>query len=131
MSEIAFYPADPVSPGKPTATCAACGASVTMGFTDCERLFCDEHSAQAGEDAREFRTCGWCGLPMTDGMTDLEGFYSHEGECFKALMDSEYGTGLWRLNRHEDAPLWDGGYYDHLDDDGAWEDTGVFYTQWD
>ena len=68
---------------------------------------------------------------MTDGMTDLEGFYAHEGGCFRALMDSEYGEGQWRLNRHDGAPLWDGGYYDRLDDDGTWGDTGVFYTQWD
>ena len=74
------------------------------------------------------RICQHCGKPMIDGMTDLVGFYTHEGECFKAEMDSLYGEGMW----HPVDDDGEGGYYviAPKEQGGESEGTGIFYTSW-
>ena len=42
-------------------------------------------------------------------------------------MNKAYGKGKWRGTDEEG---YYGGFYEYLQDDGEWEDTGVFYTEW-
>lgn len=72
------------------------------------------------------RKCAACGKIVDYGMTDLEGFYAHE-ECLPAALDKYYGEGKWL---HEDD--WYGEeHYTHYVGDGEWEDTGIFYTDFE
>ena len=85
------------------------------------------------------RICDYCHRSMTSGMTN-EGngfdaaFRCHE-ECFEEAMNSRYGQGMWRLNPDYAADCSTegeyGGYYDALCESGAWEDTGIYYTEWE
>ena len=42
-------------------------------------------------------------------------------------MDEDYGKGKWRASDEEGEYE---GWYEYLNEDGEWEDTGVFYTEW-
>ena len=75
----------------------------------------------------EIRFCEICGIPMDQGYTtDCGGWYCCE-DCFEGAMDEDYGKGKWR-GTDEDGI--DGGFYEALDEDDEWEDTGVYWTQW-
>lgn len=117
---------------KPIVRCDVCGSKIDdVGYAASEtEHFCEDCHTPADQ---EFRICVHCGLPMVDGMTN-EGnemgadFHCHE-ECFEAAMDDRYGKGEWRKNPSGEEGEY-GGYYDELLEDGTWEDTGIFYTQW-
>ena len=74
----------------------------------------------------EIRFCETCGCPMDYGYTVDDGsFYCCE-ECFEPTMDKTYGKENWRSTEHSGA---NGGYYEYLNN-GEWEDTGIYYTEW-
>lgn len=72
------------------------------------------------------RRCKLCGKLVHDGMMNEEGFYAHE-DCFKVLMDRDYGPGNWRGSKEE---LEYGGFYAVKEGD-SWMDTGIFYTDFE
>lgn len=72
------------------------------------------------------RRCKLCGKLVHDGMMNEEGFYAHE-DCFKVLMDRDYGPGNWRASEEE---LEYGGFYAVKEGD-SWVDTGIFYTDFE
>lgn len=75
----------------------------------------------------EIRFCEECGKPFDKGfMVECGGWYSCEN-CFETAMDNTYGKGQWRSTEEEG---YYGGYYESSHDGGEWEDTGVFYTEW-
>lgn len=77
----------------------------------------------------EIRFCEECGKPMTRGYTtDCGDWYCCE-ECFEDVMNYIYGKGNWR-DTDKEGEL--GGFYQRLSDLGAeeWEDTGIFWTDW-
>ena len=74
----------------------------------------------------EVRFCEECGKPFDRGfMADDGGWYSCE-DCFESAMDKCYGKEKWRPTDTEGSY---GGYYEALDGD-EWEDTSIFYTEW-
>ena len=75
----------------------------------------------------EIRFCRTCGAPIDHGFMECGGeFYSCE-EHFEESMDEVYGKGKWRASEYEGEY---GGFYEFLDHDDEWEDTGIFYTEW-
>lgn len=126
--------------------CAKCGGEIDYSgyfpathtddgiLIEDDKPLCDECGEKLDE-RREFRICDYCGKPMGEGMTN-EGnglgadFHCHEGKCFEEAMNSLYGEGRWRENPSGEEGEY-GGYYDELLENGTWEDTGIFYTQWD
>jgi hypothetical protein len=48
-------------------------------------------------------------------------------DCFEQTMNNDYGINNWRSTEEEGIY---GGYYEHLNNDNEWEDTGIFYTEW-
>ncbi len=79
------------------------------------------------EYGTQIRFCDHCGMPIDEGfMIDDGSFYSCE-DCFESIMDKYYGKDKWRDT--DDEGEW-GGYYEWLKNDGTWEDTGIFWTQW-
>ena len=42
-------------------------------------------------------------------------------------MNTTYGKGKWRPSEEEGE---NGGFYEFQACDGFWEDTGIFYTEW-
>ncbi len=75
----------------------------------------------------EIRFCETCGSPIDQGFTtDESGWYCCE-DCFEKTMDEDYGKGKWRASEDEGI---DGGFYERQDEDGEWEDTGIYYTEW-
>ena len=48
-------------------------------------------------------------------------------ECFEGAMNRDYGEGKWRATNKEGAY---GGFYEYLNDGDEWEDTGIFWTEW-
>lgn len=73
------------------------------------------------------RTCEVCGKPMTAGMTVDSGFYYCCEDCFPKDMDATYGPGNWKAVEDDG---WDG-YYMVRREDGTWEGTGIYYTEWE
>ena len=75
----------------------------------------------------EIRFCETCGTPIDQGFTtDDSGWYCCE-DCFEVTMDEDYGKGNWRPSGDEGE--W-GGYYEWLNEDDEWEDTGIYWTHW-
>lgn len=112
--------------------CDGCGDVIKFSgaMASEDEHFCDECSTPANQ---EFVICVHCGEPMIDGMTNDGGwvtydFNCHE-QCFDAAMDERYGNGRWRENPSGEPGEYNG-YYDELLEDGTWEDTGIFYTEW-
>jgi len=114
------------------AKCDGCGCVIEDwgSYGENGEHFCADCSTQANQ---EFRICVHCGLPLIDGFTN-EGndmgadFHCHQ-ECFESAMNKRYGVGKWKQNGTDDEGEY-GGYYDELLDDGTWEDTGIYYTQY-
>ena len=75
----------------------------------------------------EIRFCEECGRPYDKGYTIDGGFWYCCEDCFNTAMDNRYGIDKWRASQEEGA---DGGWYEYLNRDGVWEDTGVYYTEW-
>lgn len=74
---------------------------------------------------KEIRFCEECGKPYDRGFTAGGDWYCCE-ECFESAMDRDYGRGNWRAAKEEGAY---GGWYETLRD-GRWEDTGIYWTEW-
>lgn len=75
----------------------------------------------------EIRFCEQCGKPYDTGYIAGDGWWYCCEECFESTMDTEYGKGKWRATDKEGEY---GGFYEALNDEGAWEDTSIFWTQW-
>lgn len=75
----------------------------------------------------EVRFCEICGKPYDKGFTAGNGEWYCCEECFEKTMDEDYGKGKWRPSDEEGEYE---GWYEYLNEDGVWEDTGVFYTEW-
>lgn len=73
------------------------------------------------------RFCDVCGKPIQEGYMSDDGCYYSCEDCFEADMDESYGKGKWRATEEEGEY---GGFYEALDDNGKWEDTTIFYTEW-
>ena len=69
------------------------------------------------------RFCDVCGIPY-----DM-GFMAGDGEwyCCQSCFDGE--VEKYGLRETEEEGEW-GGYYEYLNSDGEWEDTGIYYTEW-
>lgn len=75
----------------------------------------------------EVRFCEVCGKPYDAGFIAGDGdWYCCEG-CFEKTMNKDYGKGKWRETDDEGV---NGGFYEYLDDNGKWEDTGIYWTDW-
>lgn len=75
----------------------------------------------------EIRFCEECGKPYDAGfIADCGDWYCCQ-DCFEDAMDKIYGKGKWRASEEEGEY---GGWYEYLNDDDAWEDTSIFYTEW-
>ena len=75
----------------------------------------------------EMRFCEECGKPYDAGYTAGDGEWYLCVDCFEPMMDEAFGKGKWRPTDKEGRY---GGFYENLNDDGEWEDTGAFYTEW-
>ena len=75
----------------------------------------------------EIRFCDECGKPFGEGFMMEDGCWYICDDCFEAAMNAEYGEGKWRATDEEGAY---GGFYEHLNDGDEWEDTGIFWTEW-
>lgn len=75
----------------------------------------------------EVRFCEECGKPYDAGYIAGDGDWYCCEDCFKGVMDRDYGEEKWRGTDEEGCY---GGYYEYLQDDGEWEDTGIYYTEW-
>jgi len=116
--------------------CTICGTKISNGWvrgafnesspvTKTSSLLCDD-CATGIEVKHEFRICDHCGLPMDAGMTDLVSFYAH-ASCFEDAMNARFVQ--WRQSEHEGMR---GGYYEYRNEsNGTWQDTGIFYTEWE
>lgn len=74
----------------------------------------------------EIRFCEECGKPYDKGFMAGDGDWYCCEECFDSVMNETYGKGKWRPTDEEGS---EGGYYEYFDYD-EWEDTGIFYTEW-
>jgi hypothetical protein len=75
----------------------------------------------------EIRFCEECGKPFDAGFMADGGFWYCCEDCFDSAMDESYGKGKWRGTEEEGEY---GGFYECLNDDGEWEDTSIYYTEW-
>ena len=75
----------------------------------------------------EIRFCEECGKPIDMGFIADGGFWYCCEDCFEEAMDKCYGKGKWRGTEYEGEY---GGFYECLKDNGEWEDTSIFYTEW-
>ena len=75
----------------------------------------------------EIRFCEECGKPYDKGYVMDDGFWYICEDCFNTAMDSRYGANKWRASDEEGA---DDGWYEYINDDGEWEDTAIYYTEW-
>jgi hypothetical protein len=75
----------------------------------------------------EVRFCEECGKPYDAGYIAGDGDWYCCEDCFEGVMNRDYGEGKWRGTDEEG---YYGGYYEHLEDDGEWEDTGIYWTEW-
>lgn len=109
------------------------GRFLAMEF-DGQRYVCNAYSPDvesriqtALEDVGiEIRFCEICGKPYDAGYTVDDGSWYCCEECFKPTMDKDYGKGNWRGTDEEGDC---GGFYECLID-GEWEDTGIYWTEW-
>ena len=74
----------------------------------------------------EVRFCEECGKPYDAGYIAGDGDWYCCEDCLKTAMDRDYGEGKWRGTEEEGCY---GGYYEHFDGN-EWEDTGIYYTEW-
>lgn len=78
-------------------------------------------------DKTEIRFCEECGKPYDCGFMAGDGDWYCCEDCFEDAMNRDYGKGKWRGTDEEG---YYGGFYESLQDDGEWEDTGIFWTEW-
>ena len=75
----------------------------------------------------EIRFCEVCGKPFDAGFIAGDGDWYCCEECFESAMDKDYGKGNWRPTDEEGEY---GGFYEFLGRDGEWQDTGIYWTEW-
>lgn len=75
----------------------------------------------------EIRFCEICGKPYDKGFMAGDGEWYCCEECFEDTMNEDYGKGKWRPSEEEGKY---GGWYEYLNEENEWEDTAVFYTEW-
>lgn len=75
----------------------------------------------------EIRFCNECGKPFDAGFMMEDGCWYICDDCFERAMNKEYGEYKWRTTKTEGVY---GGFYEHLNNDREWEDTGIFWTEW-
>ena len=75
----------------------------------------------------EIRFCEECGRPFNAGYMAGNGDWYCCEDCFEKEMDDTYGKDKWRPSDEEGE--WEG-WYEYLNSNGEWEDTGIFYTEW-
>ena len=75
----------------------------------------------------EVRFCEQCGKPYDQGFMAGDGEWYCCQECFDRTMNEDYGIGKWKPSEEEGEY---GGWYEYLNEENEWEDTGVFYTEW-
>ncbi len=92
-------------------------------YYDAEEFISDILSAQK----IEVRFCEECGKPYDAGYIAGDGDWYCCEECFEGVMNRDYGEGKWKGVDEEGE--W-GGFYAYLNNDGAWEDTGIYWTEW-
>lgn len=80
------------------------------------------------DDEDYIRHCNCCNAPLSNGFMVEGGWWYCCEDCFNSVMDKDYGQGKWRATEKEGEC---GGFYEYLDDDREWKDTGIFWTQWD
>lgn len=73
------------------------------------------------------RFCEVCGIPYDMGFIAGDGEWYCCQSCFESAMNKDYGEGNWRGTDDEGEY---GGFYEYLNNDGEWEDTGIYYTEW-
>ncbi len=73
------------------------------------------------------RFCDVCGIPYDMGFIACDGDWYCCQSCFNESMDDAYGKDGWRESEDEGEY---GGFYEFLNDNEEWEDTGIFYTEW-
>lgn len=75
----------------------------------------------------EIRFCEVCGIPYDMGFIAGDGDWYCCQSCFDEVMDMDYGKERWRGTDEEGIY---GGFYEYLNADGEWIDTGIYYTEW-
>lgn len=73
------------------------------------------------------RFCDFCGKPYDAGFVAGDGDWYCCEECFEDAMNNDYGNEGWRETEDEGEY---GGFYEYLNASGKWEDTGIYYTEW-
>ena len=73
------------------------------------------------------RFCEVCGIPYDMGFIAGDGDWYCCQSCFKDAMDKDYNKDGWRASEYEGEY---GGFYEFLNENGEWEDTGIYYTEW-
>ena len=91
-------------------------------FIACDRI----QEFIEGFDGTEIRFCDECGKPYDKGFIAGDGDWYCCEDCFDGAMNETYGEGKWRGTDKEGS---EGGYYEYFDGE-EWEDTGIFYTEW-
>jgi hypothetical protein len=102
------------------------------GNTHYINMLCKYNEVYAIQDiletyGAEVRFCEECGKPYDAGYTVDGGSWYCCEECFEYTMDRDYGKGKWRGTDEEGGY---GGFYECLCDDNEWEDTGIYWTEW-
>lgn len=97
--------------------------------TDDGRIETDEDENELIYRLETVQICQRCGRPMMRGFADDYGEDYFCEDCFEKGMDELYGVGKWKPNDTENGGEC-GGFYDCLDNDGNWVDTGMYYTEW-
>ena len=77
--------------------------------------------------SKEIRFCDECGKPYDAGYIACDGDWYCCEACFEPTMDKDYGKKKWRSTKEEGIY---GGLYEYLNTDGEWEDTGIYWTEW-
>lgn len=75
----------------------------------------------------EIRFCEVCGIPYDMGFIAGDGDWYCCQSCFDEVMDKDYGKDKWRGTDEEGEY---GGFYEYLNAEGKWVDTGIYYTEW-
>lgn len=88
--------------------------------TEIKYILEDEYGAN-------IRFCEVCGIPYDMGFIAGDGDWYCCQSCFQDAMDKDYGKDGWRESEDEGEY---GGFYEFLKKNGEWEDTGIYYTEW-
>ena len=110
-------------------SCVVMQCEDTTYFIDFEMNYAEEEIQTILEDnyGIAIRFCEECGKPYDAGYTAGNGDWYCCEECFEGAMNETYGVGKWRPSDEEGE--YDG-WYEYQKEDGTWEDTGIYYTEW-